>query len=113
MKKKPTRIVDLDEVLVEISECTSNFFYVRFIKRTNGEIRNMECRRGVKKNLKGGTTYDAAEKNLIRVYSTADDGYRSIAIEGIISATVSGTRYIVKGMEEFAGVPILEESCQS
>jgi hypothetical protein len=36
---------------------------------------------------------------LITVYSTADKGYRSIPIEGIISANLNGFHYVVKGKE--------------
>jgi hypothetical protein len=44
-------------------------FTVDFVKRGDGTIRTMNCRRGVKKGVKGvGQPYDAKSKNLLTVF---------------------------------------------
>lgn len=61
------------------------FFTVEFIKRTTGEIRTMNCRMGVTKHLKGGSKgYSAKQHKLVTVYDVQKQGYRSIALEGVI-----------------------------
>lgn len=61
------------------------FFSVRFRKRSDGTIRDMRCRMGVAKHIKGGErAYDFKEKNLLPVYDMEKQAYRSIPIEAII-----------------------------
>jgi hypothetical protein len=88
-------------------------FSVEFVKRTTGELRKMNCRKGVKKGVNGrGRNFDPASKGLIGVYDmqiasrvatlqaagmpVKDDGHRFISVEGIRSMTVGGQRYEVK-----------------
>ena len=60
------------------------FFSVRFIKRTTGEPRFMNCRLGVKKHLKGGDKpYSDREHKLVTVYDLKAEGYRSIPLESV------------------------------
>ena len=60
------------------------FFSVRFIKRSTGLPRYMNCRRGVTKHLKGGTKgYDDTVHQLVTVYDVQAEGYRSIPLESI------------------------------
>lgn len=62
-----------------------HIFSVRFVKRTNGEVRHMLCQTGVTKHLKGGDkAYDASSKGLLSVYDVQKGGYRSIPLESII-----------------------------
>lgn len=71
------------------------FFSVTFIKRTTGESRHMQARLGVTKRLKGGAKqYDDAGKNLLTVFSTDANGYRSIPIDLIQSITVKGITFV-------------------
>lgn len=63
---------------------------VTFVKRSDGSLRRMACRSGVKAHLKGGTkVYDPADYSLLVVYDM-NNGYRSIPVEGIKSVTVGG-----------------------
>lgn len=74
-------------------------FSVEFIKRTDGSLRRMVCRLGVKKHLKGGTAaYDAKEHDLLTVFDMEKGGYRSIPVEAVQSLTVHGQTF------NFAGV---------
>lgn len=73
---------------------------VLFVKRTTGELREMVCRTGVTKHLKGGpAAYDFKEKNLVSVYDMQAEvgkGYRSIPLENIRSITIDGTHFKVR-----------------
>lgn len=73
----------------------NHIFTVEFVKRTTGEFRTMNCRKGVTKHLAGGhAAYNPAHHNLLWVYSLDAKGYRSIAIEGIVSLKMDGVTYI-------------------
>lgn len=92
--------------IAELIGEAKTIFSVRFIKRTTGEIRDINCMLGrrVKKGLTGGELkYDPKEKGLIMVYiMNGDENYevdeknrRSIPIDGIISAKIAGQEYTV------------------
>lgn len=69
-------------------------FSVEFIKRSNGELRKMVCRLGVKKHLRGGDkAYDAKQHNLLTVFDMEKEGYRSIPVESIQKLTVNGQAF--------------------
>lgn len=69
-------------------------FSVIFIKRTNGEVRKMVCRRGVKSYLKGGELgYSAKDNNLLNVFDMEKQAYRSINCETIIELCLHGQIY--------------------
>ena len=88
-------------------------FTVEFIKRTTGELRKMNCRKGVRKGVNGrGRNFDPKSKGLIGVFDmkiaqrverlrmlgvdvTGDDGHRFISIEGIRSIKANGEEYSV------------------
>ena len=60
------------------------FFTVSFIKRTNGLLRTMNCRKGVKKDVKGEEhRYNLENKNLICVRDVQNHKYRMISLENI------------------------------
>lgn len=70
-------------------------FTVVFTKRTTGEERVMNCRKGVTKHLKGGpAAYNPSEHHLLWVFDMQKKAYRSIAIEGISSLKMEGVTYI-------------------
>jgi hypothetical protein len=87
-------------------------FTVEFIKRTTGELRRMNCRKGVRKGVNGeGRKFDPASRGLIGVYDmqiaarvamlqdagmpVKDDGHRFISVEGIRSLACNGQRFEV------------------
>ena len=60
------------------------FFTAKFIKRSNGQERVMNCRLGVKLHLKGGAkAYDDDEHRLVTVYDVKAQGYRCIPLESL------------------------------
>ena len=69
-------------------------FSVTFVKRSNGELRKMLCRRGVKKYLAGGELgYVAKEHNLLNVFDVQKNEYRSINCETITELCIHGQIY--------------------
>lgn len=77
-------------------------FTVEFYKRTNGELRTMNCRRGVKKGVKGvGLKFDPKEKNLLTVYdmqkinegSDEKGAFRMINLSDLVSLKLEGKVY--------------------
>ena len=85
-------MIDLPYIREAVSD--GGTFYVVFKKRTTGEIREMKCRTGVKKYLKGGTKkFDDKEKNLLTVFDMDKVAYRSIPLDAIIRVTINGTVY--------------------
>ena len=75
---------------------SGQIFTVVFVKRSTGELREMNCRTGVKKGVTGeGMSYVPSEKGLIPVFDMKADGFRMIAIEGIREVRANGERFEV------------------
>jgi hypothetical protein len=70
-------------------------FHIVFIKRTNGEVRHMNCRLGVSKGVTGkGMAYDPIEKGLLTVYDTDKRGYRTVPVDGVVCAKIKKVLYL-------------------
>jgi len=66
-------------------------FTVDFIKRTNGELRTMVCRRGVRKGITGrGMNYDPLSKALLTVWDVQKGAYRMISLDNLVSLKMGG-----------------------
>jgi hypothetical protein len=66
-------------------------FTVDFIKRTNGELRTMVCRRGVRKGITGrGMNYDPLSKALLTVFDVQKNAYRMISLDNLVSLKMGG-----------------------
>lgn len=86
--------INRKEALKMIESTKGKFFSVTFEKK-NGEIRNMNCRTGVKKGQAGGVaTYKANPAN-IGVYDMVTDDYRCFNIERLKNLKVGGQEYTV------------------
>lgn len=71
------------------------FFSVQFIKK-DGTVRDMVCRLGVTKYLKGGElAFDPEEKGLMVVYEMNVEGYRMININSLRQLKIDGQIYRV------------------
>lgn len=69
-------------------------FSVEFVKRTDGKLRKMVCRLGVRKHLKGGTkAYDPKQHDLLCVFDMENEGYRSIPVDAIRRLSVNGQTF--------------------
>lgn len=95
---KTKRTVSVGQLVNQIKNSNGKFFAVVFRKRTDGTLRSMNCRLDVKKYLKGGkAAYKAEDYGLINVFDNDAKDYRTIPIEGLISAKIGGIFYRVKG----------------
>ncbi len=64
---------------------------VTFIKRSTVELRELVCRWGPNKHLKGGApAYDAASMGLLPVWDAHARKWKSIPIEGIRMLRING-----------------------
>lgn len=88
--------------LEEFLKLTENgkIFTITFVKRSTGEVRVMNCRRGVKKGITGkGLKFDPAKKDLLVVYDVkkiTPDGrgaFRMIDLNNIITLSLHGKHY--------------------
>lgn len=76
-----------------IKATKGHIFSCSFIKK-DGTIRDMVCRLGVKKYLKGGQLgFNPEEKGLIIVFDTAIKQYRCINVKTLMALKVDGQEY--------------------
>jgi len=76
-----------------IKNTGSKIFSVQFVKK-DGTIRDMVCRTGVKKDLKGiGLNYDPISKGLLCVFDMQKNGYRMINVNTITKIKIEGTEW--------------------
>lgn len=66
-----------------ILSSNGKIFSVEFIKK-DGSVRLMNCRLGVTKHLKGGSSTLNPEK-FITVYDLQSEGYRAVNVDTIIT----------------------------
>jgi len=71
-------------------------FTVTFVKRTNGELRVMNCRRGVRKGVTGeGLKFDPSKKGLVGVFDMQIGQHRFISLDSIKKIKMKGKTYDV------------------
>ena len=89
------RTKELKSLISQLADGT--IFSVMFVKRTTGERREMLCRLGVRKGIKGdsglGRAYDPLDKGLLTVYDMQRFSWRSIPVEGIEWLKIKGEVY--------------------
>ena len=98
--------------LIEGTRSKGTAFGVTFIKRTTGEVREMNARLGVSKGVTGvGMAYDPTKKNLIgcadmqKIIENRKAGmeeieavkkaYRMISADAITHLSVGGSKYTI------------------
>ena len=105
--EKIINVAEAKQIIDDIQN--GSIFTVKFIKRGDGSLRTMNCRKGVKKGVTGkGMAYNPAKMNLIAVYDfqkarqlkrdgeSEEKAFRMIAVEGIKEMIVKGQKYIVR-----------------
>jgi hypothetical protein len=91
------KIVSRDQMIAKIRSTNGSIFSVLYEKvRSNGEIRKVNCRLGVQKFLKGTGKSASPEAQIVVVYDLQKAGYRSLASEGILEATIAKMVYKIK-----------------
>lgn len=79
-----------------INGSKGKFFSVAFTKK-NGDLRNMNCRKGVTKHLKGGElAFNPNAKGLVVVFDAQKKAYRMININTLQSVTIDKATYSVE-----------------
>jgi hypothetical protein len=79
----------------KILHSNGKIFTVTFIKKDKTS-RNMNCRLGVKKYVKGvGLKYNPTDKNLIIVYDLQKKDYRSFNVNTVINLKINKQDYDV------------------
>ena len=71
------------------------FFSVTFLKRSDGTVRNMHCRTGVRKYTTGdGLKYNPSQQGLLPVWEMSV-GYKMIPLTNVISFKAFGANFTV------------------
>ena len=71
-------------------------FSVFFKKRTDGKMREMICRRGVKALLRGGSLpYSPTSRDLLPVFDLQVKDYRMVNLTDLVSFNIHGETFIV------------------
>ena len=82
-------------------------FTVVFRKKTDGSIRKMNCRKGVKKGVSSSLAYRPKDYDLVSVYDVKEamfqkscqikkSAFRMISIDGLISMKINKVEYLVQ-----------------
>mgnify|MGYP001587219874 CR=1 FL=1 len=89
------RRINQDKAKRLIHNTNGKVFSVCFIKK-DGSEREMNCRLGVKKHLKGGKLrYNPADYDLLTVFDMQKRDYRMIQLKSLCWVTVGGKSFIV------------------
>lgn len=71
-------------------------FTTTFVKK-NGEVRKMNCRRGVQKYVTGkGMAYNPAEHDLFVVFDMQKDQHRMINLKTMLAIKINGQEFQVE-----------------
>ena len=91
-----TQTINVRQAIDLIMNSKGQYFTVEFIKRTTGELRNMQCKLNINSYRKGGQpAYNASEKNLIHVADVKTRAFRSINLDGLQKLKINGEEYEV------------------
>ena len=87
--------IDRDTAREYIYKTNGKIFAATFTKK-NGEKRNMVCRQGVAKYVKGkGLKFKPEERSLIGVYDMHKKAYRFISLNTLEKVKIQGREYQV------------------
>lgn len=96
------RIIRRKNVRASIEKSNGSFITVWFVKRTNGLIRKINCRVGVKRHSKNasnkkdtGLLFEPCDYDLISVYDVKNNCYRFIPCERVLCFKLNKKRYAV------------------
>jgi len=89
------KYVSPSEVESVLDSSNGRFMTVVFVTRGDNTVRTMNCRKGVKKGIKG-TGKDRKRSGLYTVYDMVVKGWRTINVSGIHKINMNGTEYRVR-----------------
>lgn len=75
---------------------TEGRIFSAYFRKTNGTMRTLVGRRGVKRHLAGGSLpYDAEARNLLPVFDVSIRDYRMVNLETLVSFNIGGETFIL------------------
>jgi len=84
-----------DRAKIKIHDTNGKIFRAKFTKK-DGTLREMVCRLGVKKYVKGvGRNFNPSDYELVGVFDMQKDAHRMINIKTLEALTINGTTYEV------------------
>lgn len=87
--------IKIEDAVKLIKQTNGEIFSVTFTKK-DGTLRDMVCKLGVKKHLKGGEqAYDPTEYDLLCVFDMQKVAYRSISFDTLSRVKVGGIEFEV------------------
>lgn len=90
------KTITRSDAVQRIKDSKGKFFTATFTMKS-GDDRTMNCRTGVKKNLKGtGAKYDAGALGMTTVWDTQKKDYRTINNQTIKALKIGGEQFKVK-----------------
>lgn len=91
MKKS---IPKYNNIFAALKSARGHVFQVEFIKRTTGELRKMNARLGVSKNVTGeGLKFNPENTNNIVCWDMQKGAHRMISVENIKKLVIEGKTY--------------------
>ena len=92
---KTTKFVTVNDAVEIIKNSKGKFLTVVFVKRSNNELRTMNCRTGVKKGVVGVGSKIGKNAGLVTVYDMTKHQFRNVNVSGLREVKVEGKIYKV------------------
>lgn len=93
---RPVHEIPRDRALTFLSDETDGLIFSAYFRKKDGSMREMTCRRGVKKPLAGGSLrYNPRSIGLVPVFDMAIGEFRMVNVNTLVSFNFHGATYIV------------------
>ncbi len=91
------QIIARDKAVRFLERDTQGRIVSVYFQKADGTMREMVCRRGVRKHLRGGELpYDPKSRLLLPVFDMTQRQYRMVNLASLVSFKVSGETFIVQ-----------------
>jgi len=91
-------IISKREAINLIQKTSGYIFKAVFRKRSNGVLRRMICRLGVRKYITGkGMNYNPKDYKLLTVFDMIKQKYRMISLDSLMLLIINKQKYLIKG----------------
>lgn len=89
--------IKLDRAIRFLQNETQGRIFSAYFRKKDGQMRVMNCRRGVKAHLCGGDLpYNARIKLLLPVFDMQKGAYRTVNLRTLVSFNIMGETFIVQ-----------------
>ena len=89
--------IKLSRAVTFLENETGGRIFSVYFRKKDGTMREMVCRRGVRKHLRGGDLqYDPKTRLLLTVFDVSKREYRTVNMASLVSFKVSGETFIVQ-----------------